>query len=1025
MLSDSMPAAAMELRLLPVEGDTYVANASLRLPQSAGDIDLICGRAASVRFDPEALLALRHDPDRYGACLAEMLFGQPLVREALLKARSQAEALGARLRLVLRLDPADPVLHGLAWETLADPAGGGPLFLGERVVLSRYLESADMSPLRPRPRAALRAVVAVAGPTDLERYGLGPIDPAAEAGRASQSLGAIPSRVLSRDCGAAPTLNLIAAALRDGPDILYLVCHGTSRTGQPLLWLEAEDGASDRVSGEAFARMIAGLERRPLLIVLASCQSAGEGADVLASLGPRLVAAGVPAVLAMQGRISAQTVALVLPTFFRELGRDGQIDRAASVARAAALGRPDWWLPVLFLRLHDGRIWADPRQPAADALDPLALRNRTRMLTKVRDFWVRGVLDATIGRSAVDLSMTLCYDALENPWSGVVDRGGLQRERQRLPARQIVSVFDEAQGELLILGRPGSGKTTLMLMLASALIERAEADISLPMPVVFNLSSWGERHGDLGDWLIEELYTRYDVPREMAQGWVHARQVLPLLDGLDEVRAELRTSCLKAINAFDRGDAMGDLVVCSRLDEYEQAGVPLSLEAAVEVLPLGESEVLAYLDRGGETLAQVRALFRRDPTFSALMETPLMLSVVSAAYGGDAHIPISISAAIWRQYIFGAYVRRMVERRGGDPRYAREDIMRWLGFLARAMQAHSQSTLLIERLQPGWLQRPHDMLRYRLAVRLLSGLGLALTSYMMVGIVADWPIALASGAAGLLLWSIGWGRLRPLALGIWYGLAVGAAVFLAAASTPAPIALGYRLSYAALAGAISGVGAFLPAQQSSFTLIECIPSLRWAWGRGLRAGLLAFLLSGAPASLLLLLLTRDWTIILASGAAVGMTTGSLAGLAVGMTARELEASARPNDGIRRSFRTALRVASIAGPLFSLVGALLGVALRNIAENLGLDLLPGLTNIGVIGLSGLVAGVLVSFLAFGGLAALQHFVLRLVMAQVGLAPWKIADFLDYCAERALLRKVGGGYIFIHRTLLEYFAEGPEL
>jgi hypothetical protein len=31
------------------------------------------------------------------------------------------------------------------------------------------------------------------------------------------------------------------------------------------------------------------------------------------------------------------------------------------------------------------------------------------------------------------------------------------------------------------------------------------------------------------------------------------------------------------------------------------------------------------------------------------------------------------------------------------------------------------------------------------------------------------------------------------------------------------------------------------------------------------------------------------------------------------------------------------------------------------------------------------------------------------------------FLDHCARLILLKKVGGGYIFIHRMLLEYFAE----
>jgi hypothetical protein len=36
------------------------------------------------------------------------------------------------------------------------------------------------------------------------------------------------------------------------------------------------------------------------------------------------------------------------------------------------------------------------------------------------------------------------------------------------------------------------------------------------------------------------------------------------------------------------------------------------------------------------------------------------------------------------------------------------------------------------------------------------------------------------------------------------------------------------------------------------------------------------------------------------------------------------------------------------------------------------------------------------------------------------PWNYPRFLDYAAERILLRKVGGGYIFVHRLLLEYFA-----
>jgi len=48
------------------------------------------------------------------------------------------------------------------------------------------------------------------------------------------------------------------------------------------------------------------------------------------------------------------------------------------------------------------------------------------------------------------------------------------------------------------------------------------------------------------------------------------------------------------------------------------------------------------------------------------------------------------------------------------------------------------------------------------------------------------------------------------------------------------------------------------------------------------------------------------------------------------------------------------------------------------------------------------------------------VLRLLFVCNGFAPWHYADFLNYATECIFLRKVGGGYMFIHRYLLEYFA-----
>jgi len=57
---------------------------------------------------------------------------------------------------------------------------------------------------------------------------------------------------------------------------------------------------------------------------------------------------------------------------------------------------------------------------------------------------------------------------------------------------------------------------------------------------------------------------------------------------------------------------------------------------------------------------------------------------------------------------------------------------------------------------------------------------------------------------------------------------------------------------------------------------------------------------------------------------------------------------------------------------------------------------------------------------GGIACIEHYVLRWRLRSL---PCQYARFLDYATERILLRKVGGGYMFAHRLLLEYFVALP--
>ena len=64
--------------------------------------------------------------------------------------------------------------------------------------------------------------------------------------------------------------------------------------------------------------------------------------------------------------------------------------------------------------------------------------------------------------------------------------------------------------------------------------------------------------------------------------------------------------------------------------------------------------------------------------------------------------------------------------------------------------------------------------------------------------------------------------------------------------------------------------------------------------------------------------------------------------------------------------------------------------------------------------------LIAFVWYGAQDVIQHYLLRFILYWRGHTPLRYANFLDYAARLVFLQKVGGGYIFIHRLLLEHFA-----
>src|SRR5439155_19732423 len=188
----------------------------------------------------------------------------------------------------------------------------------------------------------------------------------------------------------------------------------------------------------------------------------------------------------------------------------------------------------------------------------------------------------------------------------------------------VEEAYEQAGGQLVIVGPPGSGKTTEALKLMRHLLEVARQDPSAPVPEMFPLASWAKESKPLLDWLADQLQLRHGYAPREGRSLIANHHVVPVLDGLDEVASPQRAKCVEEFNRFWDTYRGGPVVVCSRPAEYEEIPERLKLGGGVTIDPPNTQQIDQYLDAAGPGWDRVRAQLREDSSvLREVLATPL------------------------------------------------------------------------------------------------------------------------------------------------------------------------------------------------------------------------------------------------------------------------------------------------------------------------------------------------------------------------------------------------------------------
>ncbi len=300
----------------------------------------------------------------------------------------------------------------------------------------------------------------------------------------------------------------------------------------------------------------------------------------------------------------------------------------------------------------------------------------------------------------------------------------IRRDRDSMPlslagnTNLLRTLNQVPSNRLVLLGKPGAGKTVLAERSALALLRTSQPSGVICVPYIFNLAGWNPTEHppqeSLRLWMAEQMIAEYDeLGRRfeqhvsLAAALIERGYILPILDGFDEIAPAIRPIALASINSSLNSDE--PVLLISLPDEYAEAaratenGRGLFSAAVVEIQDLTLDDLEAYLPlTTGEGVTRWEPVVERlrnphDPSARAVstaLTTPLMVSLARTIYSetdtdprellsGDYSTPAAIEGRLLDDFVGATYKQHIKQGKRWSHWNGRStDAQRWLEHLA-------------------------------------------------------------------------------------------------------------------------------------------------------------------------------------------------------------------------------------------------------------------------------------------------------------------------------------------------------
>lgn len=265
--------------------------------------------------------------------------------------------------------------------------------------------------------------------------------------------------------------------------------------------------------------------------------------------------------------------------------------------------------------------------------------SKIKILGMTRPIDISMIFVDLIAHQDIPSRLYVDHDALDKFFQTKQSAAEFPLETNRIEAVDFIN----SNPHSLILGNPGSGKTTFLKYIGTSIVRNAKPMSALPIYVILKEFS-DSKHKTIFNYIVDDFISYCDFPKTTAESFLRRMlsrgHAIVLLDGLDEVEPNLRPEIVAEIENFHSSNFKSRIIISCRIADYQGWFKNL---VEVELAPFSITQAKEFISKWfinnkerSDMLIEHLSIY---PHLRELCSNPLMAALTCILYEYNLSLP--------------------------------------------------------------------------------------------------------------------------------------------------------------------------------------------------------------------------------------------------------------------------------------------------------------------------------------------------------------------------------------------------